>query len=209
MLWEEMPPPPPNPSTTATATAPSTSTTSDVSFSFESIKQFAEAFLGRFEQSQKLTQDLLIDLNLQNRGKRVANDYSNQTPNASLLAAPTENYQYGMPPNYFVGQTPPPGTVRPSMAEPVRLVQPTGQTGASVVGQVQPVTQTGAMVPGSRHSHSLRLFQLRLPLAKKINWQILCRCILQSHTVNPCFLHRCPKMFGIIGASQNLNMLHK
>ena len=60
-----MPPPPPNPSTTATATAPSASTTSDVSFSFESIKQFAEAFCSRFEQSQKLTQDLLIDLNLQ------------------------------------------------------------------------------------------------------------------------------------------------
>ena len=129
-------PPLPNSSTTAIATAPSATTTSDVSFSFESIKQFAEAFCSRFEQSQKLTQDLLIDLNLQNMGKRVANDYSNQTPNASLLAAPTENYQYGMPPNYFVGQTPPPGTVRPSMAEPVRLVQPTGQTGASVAGSV-------------------------------------------------------------------------
>ena len=145
-------PPPPNPSTTATTAASSASTTSDVSFSFDSIKQFAEAFLGRFEQSQKLTQDLLIDLNLQNRGKRVANDYSNQTPNASLLAAPTENYQYGMPPNYFVGQTPPSDIVWPSRAKPVRSVQPTGQIGASVAGSVRPVTQTGqtgAMVLGS------------------------------------------------------------
>ena len=48
--------------------------------------------MGRFEQSQKLTQDLLIDLNLQNRGKKIANDYPNKTPNASLSAAPTENY---------------------------------------------------------------------------------------------------------------------
>ena len=84
--------PPPNPSTTATTAASYASTSSDVSFSFDSIKQFAEAFLGRIEQSQKLTQDLLIDLNLQNRGKKVANDYPNQTPNASLSAAPTENY---------------------------------------------------------------------------------------------------------------------
>ena len=117
MLWEDsarrvregdvrhamFTPPPPNPSTTATVATSSASTTSDVSFSFDSIKQFAEAFLGTFEQSQKLTQDLLIDLNLQNRGKKVANDYPNQTPNASLSPAPTENYQYGMPPNYFVG----------------------------------------------------------------------------------------------------------
>ena len=105
--------------------------------------------MGRFEQSQKLTQDLLIDLNLQNRGKRVANDYFNQTSNTSSSAAQTENVQYGMPPNYFVGQSPPPDTVRPSMAEPVRPVQPTGQTGASVAGSVRPTSQTGAMVVGS------------------------------------------------------------
>ena len=122
-------PPPPNPSTTATTAASSASTTSDVSFSFDSIKHFAEAFLGRIEQSQKLTQDLLIDLNLQNRGKKPVNDYSNLTPNPNFLAAPTKNYQYGTLLNFFVGQTLPPGTVRPSRAEPVRSVQPTGQTG--------------------------------------------------------------------------------
>jgi len=105
--------------------------------------------LGRFEQSQKFRQDLLIDLNLQNRGKKPINDYSNFTPNPSFSAAPTENYQYGMPPNFFVGQTPPPGAVRPSRAEPIRSVQPTGQTGASAAGPVRPVTQTGAMVLGS------------------------------------------------------------
>ena len=70
-------PPPPNPSTTATATGLSASTPSEVSFTFDSIKQFAEGFLGRFEQSQKLTQDLLLDLSLQNKGKKNVNDYSN------------------------------------------------------------------------------------------------------------------------------------
>ena len=119
---------PPNPSTTAIAIASSDSTPSDVSFTFDSIKQFAEGFLGRFEQSQKLTQDLLIDLNLQNRDKKPINDYSNFTPNPSFSAAPSKNYQYGMPPNSFVGQTPLPGAVRPSRAEPVRPVGPTGQT---------------------------------------------------------------------------------
>ena len=83
--------------------------------------QFADAFLSRFEQSQKFTQDMLIDLTMQNKGKKPVNEYSNFTPNPSLLAAPSD-YQYGMPPNYFAGQTPPPGSVRPSRAEPVRSV---------------------------------------------------------------------------------------
>ena len=48
-------PPPPNPSTTATTTASSASTPSEVSFTFDSLKQFADAFLSRFEQSQKFT----------------------------------------------------------------------------------------------------------------------------------------------------------
>ena len=81
-----------------------------------------EAFCSRFEQSQKLKQDLLMDLNLQNRGKRVTSDYSNQTPNASPSVAQTNVPQYGMPPNYFAGQSPAPGTVRPTVAKPVRPV---------------------------------------------------------------------------------------
>ena len=157
-------PPPLNPSTTATATASSASTPSDVSFTFDSIKQFAEGFLDRFEQSQKLTQDLLMDLSLQSKGKKLVNDYSNFTPNPSLSAAPSENYQYVMLPNFFVGQTPPPGSVWPSRAEPVRSVAPTGQTGASAGGPVRPVRP----VPWCsvlHHSRISRLFLLRLPLA--------------------------------------------
>ena len=44
--------PPPNPSTTATAAASSASTPSEVSFTFESIKQFADAF---FESIRAVT----------------------------------------------------------------------------------------------------------------------------------------------------------
>ena len=144
-------PPPPNLSTTATAAASSASTPSEVSFTFNSIKQFADAFLSRFEQSQNFTQDKLIDLTMRNKGKKPVNEYSNFTPNPSLSATPSD-YQYGMPPNYFVGQMPSPGTVWPSRAKPIRSVQQTGSTGASAAGPVRPVTQTGqigAMVLGS------------------------------------------------------------
>ena len=84
--------PPPNPSTTATATASSASTPSEVSFTFDSIKQFADAFLSRFEQSQKFTQDILIDLSMQNKGKKTVNDNSNFSTNPSLSATLSDNY---------------------------------------------------------------------------------------------------------------------
>ena len=164
-------PPPPNPSTTATAAASSASTPSDVSFTLDSIKQFAEGFLGRSEQSQKLTQDLLMDLSLQSKGKKPVNDYFNFTLNHSLLAAPSENYQYGMPPNFFAGQTPLPGTVRPSRAEPVRPVP-------RRVDRSDRVLRSVPWCSVLRHSHSSRLFSLRLALAWKKNWRSLCRRIL-------------------------------
>ena len=85
-------PSPPNPSTTATAAGSSASTPSNVSFTFDSIKQFADAFLSRFEQSQKLTQDILIDFSLHNKGKKTVNDYSNFTLNPGSCSAPTENF---------------------------------------------------------------------------------------------------------------------
>jgi len=83
---------PPNPSTTATAAVPSASTPSEVSFTFDSIKQFADAFLSRFEQSQKFTQDILIDLSMQNKGKKTVNDNSNFSTNPSLSATLSDNY---------------------------------------------------------------------------------------------------------------------
>ena len=85
-------PPLPNPSTTATAAASSASTPSEVSFTFDSIKKFADAFLSRFEQSQKFTQDILIDLSMQNKGKKTVNDNSNFSTNPSLSATLSDNY---------------------------------------------------------------------------------------------------------------------
>ena len=41
---------------------------------------------------------------MQNKGKKTVNDYSNLSPNPSLSATSSENYQYGMLPNYFAGQ---------------------------------------------------------------------------------------------------------
>jgi hypothetical protein len=90
-----------------------------------SLRQFVDAFCSRFEESQRLTQDLLIDVSMQlgdDKGKKLARDYYTGTPNASSSVAQTENPQYGMPLNYFAGQSPPPGSVRPTTAEPVRLV---------------------------------------------------------------------------------------
>ena len=144
-------------------------------------------------------------MSLQNKGKKPINDYSNFTKNPSFSATPTENYQYGMPSNFFVGQTPPPGVVRPSRAEPVRPVTPTGQTGASAGGPVRPVPWCSVL----RHSHSLRLFPLRLALACKKNRQSLYRRILGTQTANLCFLHSCPRMFGMIGLRPIHNMPHK
>ena len=116
-----------------------------------------------------------MNLSIQNKGKKIVNDYSNFPPNPSLSAAPIENYQYGMPPNFFAGQTPPPGSIRPSRGEPVRSVAPTGQTDAMVLGSAsQP-----QLVP--------------LPTLAAPSWRSLCRRILQSHTVNPPFPPPLPK----------------
>ena len=97
---------------------------------------------------------------MQNKGKKPVNEYSNFTPNPSLSAAPSD-YQYGMPPNYFAGQTPPPGTVRPSKAEPVRSVATTGQTSAPASGPVRLVPWCSVL----HHSHKSRLLLLRLIIA--------------------------------------------
>ena len=141
---------------------------------------------------------------MQNKGKKPVNEYSSSTPNPSLSAAPSD-YQYGMPPNYFAGQTPPPGSVRPSRAEPVRSVAPTSHTGAPAGGPVRPVPWSSVL----HHSHKSRLLLLRLIIAWSENWRILCCRIRQSHTVNHLSLHHCPKMFGMIGIGPIRSMPHK
>ena len=59
------------------------------------------------------------------------------------------------------------------------------------------------------HSHKSRLLLLWLIIAWSENWRILCRRIRRSHTVNPLFLHRCPRMFGMIGLGPIHSMPHK
>ena len=93
------------------------------------------------------------------KSKSMDTTYSTKdlTP-SSAAPASTVNVEFGMPPNYFAGQTPPPGTVRPTTAEPVRPVASTGQTAASADGAVRPVPQTGqtgAMVLASASTPAL------------------------------------------------------
>ena len=81
------------------------------------------------------------------KGKSIDTSYSTKDiAQNSIAPAFNDNVQYGMPPNYFAGQSPPPGTVQLTSVEPVRPVASTGQTAASAAGAVSPVPQTGAMV---------------------------------------------------------------
>ena len=79
----------------------------------------------------KPTNDLLSNLKGQidilKKGKSVDGNCSFQTVES------VQQPLYGMPMNYFAGQTPPPQASQPSTAGPVRQVQQTGQTGSSVV----------------------------------------------------------------------------
>ena len=95
----------------------------------------------KINDAQIFTQNTLIELSERmdrmEKGKTVDTTYSTKDLYPSS-AAPTStvNVKFGMPPNYFAGQTPPPGTVRPTTAEPVRPIATTGQTAASAAGAV-------------------------------------------------------------------------
>jgi hypothetical protein len=98
----------------------------------------------KINDAQLSTQNTLIDISERmdrlEKGKVVNTAYSTKdlTPSS---AAPTStvNVEFGMPPNYFAGQSPPPSTVRPTATEPARPVASTGQTAASAVGAIRPV----------------------------------------------------------------------
>ena len=105
---------------------------------------------------QLSTQNTLIDLSERmdrmEKGKTVNTAYSTKdlTP-SSAAPASTVNVGFEMPPNYFAGQSPPPGTVRPSTAEPARPVPST----AGPVGLVNQTGQTGAMALASASTPAL------------------------------------------------------
>jgi hypothetical protein len=160
----------------------------------------------KINNAQLSTQNTLIDLfermDRMEKGKTVNTAYSTKdlTPSS---AAPTStvNVKFGMPPNYFAGQTPPPGTVRPTTAEPARPVASTGQTAASAAGAVRPVPQTGqttAMVLASASTPTLAQFRVRLLLAERMNWRDLYRRIQPDHTANHIFHPQCHRIFGMI-----------
>ena len=111
----------------------------------------------KINDAQLSTQNTLIDLSERmdrmEKGKIINTAYSTKdlTPSS---AAPTStvSVEFGMPPNYFAGQTSPPGIVRPTTAEPTRSVALTGQTATSAASAVRPVPptdQTDAMVLAS------------------------------------------------------------
>ena len=114
----------------APSTTTSTSPTTDVSTPKDSLVQFLREFVDKFEKSQTVTQNLLFDMHdKMEKGKSVDTSYSTKDLAQSSAAPATNvNVQYGMPLNYFAGQSPPPGAVRPTTAEPVRPIASTGQT---------------------------------------------------------------------------------
>jgi len=146
------------------STATSTSKTSNVSIDpINFINHFVDALGKRFDESQKSTRDLAIRINNQlqalSKGKNVDYSYSTSTLNPSSAATPTSISWslYSMPPNYFAGQSPPPRSALPIMAEPVRLVW---------------------QWPARQHKHRLHQFLVWLALAEHMNKQILIPHIL-------------------------------
>ena len=121
---------------------PSTSTMSNVSTDLaDFINQSLDALVKRIDKS---TRDFAIRVNNQlqdsSKGRGVDHSYSTEILNPSSSAASASISQpfYSMPPNYFAGQSPPPRSALPNMAEPVGSVLPTGQTGVTVASPTTP-----------------------------------------------------------------------
>ena len=93
----------------------------NVSSSLQDLYSMLLSDLGKkIHDVQQSTQNTLIDLSERmdrmEKGKTVNTAYSTKDLPPSLAApASTVNVEFGMPPNYFAGQSPLPGIVRPSM----------------------------------------------------------------------------------------------
>ena len=86
--------------------------------------------------------DLKDQIDIMKKSKSVDDNCAFQTANSSATPASVQEPLYGMPINYFAGQTSPLQLVQPNMAGPVRPVQQTGQTGAMVVSPVTSIPNT-------------------------------------------------------------------
>jgi len=94
--------------------------------------------------AQAVAGDILIKLSSDVdvlKGKQLMSDPNSSDP-SSATPGFTHEPLYGMPPNSFPGQTPPPSTVHTAPAGPVPQTGPTGQTGYQT-GQTSPTGQTG------------------------------------------------------------------
>ena len=104
---------------------------SDVSTSSSNLfSQLSSIMNQKIADMYKPTNDLLGNLkgqvDIMKKGKYVDDNCAFQTPSLSATPAYSHQPQYGMPIDYFAGQTPPPPSVH---AGPVKLVHVTGQTG--------------------------------------------------------------------------------
>ena len=113
---------------------------SDVSTSSSDLfSQLSSVVEQKVADMYKPTNDLLSNLKGQidilKRGKSIDGNCSFQTVESSLSALPKSIQQppYGMPMNYFAGQTPPLQASLPSTAGPVRPVQPHSAVPAAMV----------------------------------------------------------------------------
>ena len=160
----------------------------------------------KINDAQLSTQNTLIDLSERmdrmEKGKTIDTTYSTKdlTPSS---AAPTSivNVEFGMPPNYFAGQSPPPHTVRPTATEPARPVAPTGQTVASAASAARPVPQTGqtgAMVMGSASTPALAPIPSSAAAGRTDELEGFVPPYTTRSYGKPPFPPLCHKMFGMI-----------
>ena len=116
------------PSTTppASSTTTSASPTLDVSPPKDPLVQFLREFGDKIEKSQMVTQNLIFNISKKmEKGKSVDTSYSTKdlAPNSAAPAS-TFNVEYGMPPNYFAGQSPLPRSALTGMARSDRSCRP-------------------------------------------------------------------------------------
>ena len=125
-------------------TFPSTATSEVSTLSPDLVEQFMSIIGDRIVDSCDRTNDLLRNLVDRVRGlgeeEVLDHSYSIETlnPNSSAASAFISQPLNSMPPNYFAGQSPPPRSALPNMAEPVRPFLLTGQIGVTVASPTTP-----------------------------------------------------------------------
>ena len=125
-------------------TFPSTATSEVSTMSPDLVEQFMSIIGDRIVDSCDRTNDLLRNLVDQVRGlgegEVLDHSYSTETlnPSSSAASAFTSQPLYSMPLNYFAGQSPSPHSALPNMAELVKPVLLTGQTGVTVASPATP-----------------------------------------------------------------------